>query len=95
MRLHPGLEVAAQQAIHVELNVKIRTPAKKLQVHFLLKLLDPSLDRVLDEMKVLLFGVAERAVRQVLQEHWRQAVNARHLFNAETLQFNQLHVLWR
>ena len=54
----------------------------------MLKLLNPSLQRVLHKVQVLLLSVGERAVRQVLQEYRRQTVNARDLLNAEPLQFD-------
>jgi len=57
------------------------------------KLPNPPLHSVLHEMQILLFRIAERAVRQVLQEHRRQRVNAGDLFNAKPLQFQQLHII--
>ena len=48
---------------------------------------------MLDELQILLLGVAERPMRQILQENRRQAVNAGDLLDAEALQLNQLHLL--
>src|SRR6056297_2816612 len=91
--LHSGLEVTSQQSINIKFNVSIRSAREQLQVQLVFGLLNPALQRVFNEVQILLLSVRECAVRQVLQEYRRQAVDARDLLNAETLQFNQLHLL--
>jgi hypothetical protein len=70
--IHPGFEVAAQQTIDIVLDKPPPVAlAEQLEVHFLFQRLAPLRKRVLDQVQVLLFGVAVAAVRQILQKHRR------------------------
>lgn len=75
---HARGKVTAQQAIKVVFHITgIVHPAEHLKVHLAFQRSRPLADEVLYEMQVLLLGVAERAVREVLKEDRRHLVGSR------------------
>ena len=90
--LHPRLVIAAQKPIEVKLDNPVRAAPEKLEVHFGLKLLQPTLHRVFHQVQILLLGIAERGPRQVLQERRWQRINPRDFLHRKLLRCHELHL---